>query len=148
VRKREAERIRYLAEYDTLTGRANRHTQREYLHAKFAETKTGSREIALLLMDLDNFKEINDTLGHACGDQLLCAVANRLNVLVKDAGLVARLNGDEFVIVISGAGVADKAKSMSEEISLAFGIVPLSIGSRQIHVKTSAWRSIRIIVVR
>ena len=137
VRKREAERIRYLAEYDTLTGLANRHTLREYLHAKLAESKTGSREVALLLMDLDKFKEINDTLGHACGDQLLCAVAKRLNVLVENAGLVARLNGDEFVIVISGAGAAGRAKTLSEEISLAFGMVPLSVGARQLHVKGS-----------
>jgi len=137
VRKREAERIRYLAEYDTLTGLANRHTLREYLHAKLAESKTGSREVALLLMDLDKFKEINDTLGHACGDQLLCAVAKRLNVLVKDAGLVARLNGDEFVIVISGAGAAGRAKTLSEEISLAFSMVSLSVGARQLHVRGS-----------
>ena len=72
VRKREAERIRYLAECDTLTGLANRNTLNVHLGAKLARAKTEQGEVALLIMDLDKFKQVNDTLGHACGDQLLC----------------------------------------------------------------------------
>ena len=89
------------------------------------------------MLDLDKFKQINDTLGHACGDQLLCAVGKRLTALVDDAGLVARLSGDEFAIVISGADVAERAQKLSEQISLAFGKIPFSIGERQLRVNVS-----------
>src|SRR4029078_7101644 len=67
-RKREAERIKYLAEHDTLTGLANRNTLYEHLAARLAETGTPERTVALLMLDLDKFKQINDTLGHACGE--------------------------------------------------------------------------------
>lgn len=137
VRKREAERIRYLAEYDTLTGLANRSTLYGYLGAKLAEANTKPCEVALLLVDLDKFKEINDSLGHACGDQVLCAVAERLNALVGSNGLVARLSGDEFAIVISGADVPDRAERLSEQTSLAIRKIPFSVGARQFDVKGS-----------
>ena len=136
VRKREEERIRYLAERDTLTGLANRNTLHEHLCAKLAEAKTDRCEVALLLMDLDKFKQINDTLGHAYGDQVLCAVAKQLNDLIKGTGLVARLSGDEFAIVISGADVVDRAEKLSERTSLAFKI-PLSVGTRELRVQVS-----------
>ena len=118
VRKREAEKIRYLAECDTLTGLANRNTLNAHLGAKLADAKTGLTEVALLVMDLDKFKQVNDTLGHACGDQLLCAVAMRLSDIVTDAGLVARLSGDEFAIVIGGADVAERARELSKRTCL------------------------------
>jgi diguanylate cyclase (GGDEF)-like protein/PAS domain S-box-containing protein len=137
VRKREAERIRYLAECDTLTGLANRNTLREHLCAKLAEAKTGQFEVALLVMDLDKFKHVNDTLGHACGDQLLCAVAKRLSDLVRGTGLVARMSGDEFAIVISGADVADRAEKLSERTCLVFDKVSLSVGKRLLRVNVS-----------
>ncbi len=137
VRKREAERIRYLAERDTLTGLPNRNTLHEYLCAKLAAAKTEQCEAALLLMDLDKFKQINDTLGHAYGDQVLCAVAKQLDALVEGTGLVARLSGDEFAIVISGADVANEAEKLSERIALAFRKIPLSGGARHLHVEVS-----------
>ena len=137
VRKREAEKIRYLAECDTLTGLANRNTLNVHLGAKLARAKTEQGEVALLIMDLDKFKQVNDTLGHACGDQLLCSVAKRLSDLVKDTGLVARLSGDEFAIVISGANVADRAAVLSKRTCLAFHELPLSVGMRQLRVKIS-----------
>lgn len=137
VRKREAERIRYLAECDTLTGLANRNTLNAHLGAKLAHAKTEQGEVALLVMDLDKFKQVNDTLGHACGDQLLCAVAGRLSDLVKDTGLVARLSGDEFAIVISGADVAVRAAELSKQTCLAFDETLLSVGLRQLRVNIS-----------
>ena len=60
------------------------------------------------MIDLDKFKQINDTLGHGCGDQILCGVAERLNTLVEGAALVARLSGDEFAIVITGSDVVER----------------------------------------
>ena len=125
VRKREAERIRYLAEHDTLTGLANRNKLHERLDVTLAEAKAERREVALLMIDLDKFKQINDTLGHACGDQLLCGVAARLNDLVEGSGLVARLGGDEFAVVIGGTDVMERAKKLSKRTSLAFSKRPL-----------------------
>jgi diguanylate cyclase (GGDEF)-like protein/PAS domain S-box-containing protein len=136
-RKREAERIKYLAEHDTLTGLANRNTLYEHLAARLAGAKAEQGKVALLMLDLDKFKQINDTLGHACGDQLLCAVAKRLNVLVDGMSLVARLSGDEFAIVISGADVEDRAQTLAERTSLAFGNSAFVIGDRQLRVNVS-----------
>ncbi len=137
ARKREAERIRRLALYDTLTGLANRNALHDELIARFAEARMKKSEVALLLIDLDKFKEINDTLGHACGDQVLCAVAERLNGLVKGAGLVARLSGDEFAVVISGSNIAEKAKLLSERTSRIFSKNPLAVGVRSFDVGVS-----------
>jgi diguanylate cyclase (GGDEF)-like protein/PAS domain S-box-containing protein len=141
-RKREAERIKYLAEHDTLTGLANRNTLYEQLAAKLAKATAEQGKVALLMLDLDKFKQINDTLGHACGDQLLCAVATRLNALVDDMSLVARLSGDEFAIVISGADVLSRAKTLAERTSLAFGKSAFVIGERQLRVNVSIGVSI------
>ena len=126
VRKREAEKIRYMAEHDTLTGLANRNKLHEQLDTTLAEAKAEKREVALLMIDLDKFKQINDTLGHACGDQLLCGVAARLNDLVEGAGLVARLGGDEFAVVISGTHATERAKEFSKRMSLAFSQTPFA----------------------
>ena len=137
VRRREAERIRYLAEHDTLTGLANRNKLHEQLGAMLAEADIKRCDVALLMIDLDKFKQINDTLGHACGDQLLRGVAERLNTLVEGTGLVARLSGDEFAIVISGSNVVERAKSLSQRTSLAFSQTDFSIGARQLRVNVS-----------
>ena len=136
-RKREAERIKYLAEHDTLTGLANRHALYEHLNGKLAEAAAEPSKVALVMLDLDKFKQINDTLGHACGDQLLCAVAERLTALAEGGGLVARLSGDEFAIVISGADAAGQARELAERTSLAFGKIPFSIGKRPLRINTS-----------
>lgn len=136
-RKREAERIRYLAEHDTLTGLANRHALYEQLNATLAKAKAEQCKVALLLLDLDKFKQINDTQGHACGDQLLCAVARRLSALVEGSGLPARLSGDEFAVVISGADTTERAQTLSQRLSLAFSTTPFSIGDRQLRINAS-----------
>jgi len=136
-RRREAERIRYLAEHDTLTGLANRHALYEHLNAALAAADTAQRKIALVVLDLDKFKQINDTLGHAWGDRLLCAVAQRLAALVESTGLVARLSGDEFAVVISGADAPAQAATLCERMCLAFGKIPFSIGERQVRINLS-----------
>src|SRR5439155_14055056 len=91
VRKREAERIRYLAEHDTLTGLANRYTLDARLAAMIARAEAERGEVALLVVGLDGFQQINDTLGHANGDLVLRTVAERLTLHVGSAALVARL---------------------------------------------------------
>ena len=102
------------------------------------------------MLDLDKFKQINDTLGHACGDQLLCAVAKRLNALVDGAGLVARLSGDEFAIVISGADVADRAQKSCRNgyrLRSAKSLFP-SANASFASTPASAWPFIRTIARR
>ena len=99
--KEQEQKVRYLAHHDTLTGLYNRN----YVQLAFPETlaraaKEG-RKLAMLLIDLDKFKTINDTLGHMSGDKLLIHVSAALNKLVGDKGLIARLGGDEFVLLLS-----------------------------------------------
>jgi diguanylate cyclase (GGDEF)-like protein/PAS domain S-box-containing protein len=98
-RKAAEEKIALLARTDSLTGLANRATFLERLRQAFAATARGARGFAVLYLDLDYFKPVNDTLGHAAGDRLLCEVAARLVKSARDTDLVARLGGDEFAVL-------------------------------------------------
>ena len=89
------------ANYDTLTGLPNRRMLLEYLSSEIKHSDRNRNHFALLFLDLDFFKEVNDTLGHAMGDLLLIETANRLKSCVRDTDVVARLGGDEFTIVLS-----------------------------------------------
>jgi diguanylate cyclase (GGDEF)-like protein/PAS domain S-box-containing protein len=134
AKKRELERIRYLAAYDTLTELPNRTTLREALDEKLKEAIAGEFELVLLLVGLDRFKDINDTHGAACGDEVLCTVGRRLRELTETGGIVARIGGDEFAIVIKGVNLAERAESLCKKINAAFGKVTLSGGARQVRV--------------
>ena len=136
VRKREAERIQYLAEYDSLTGLANRNTLHAALAAMISTAEIEQREIALLVLGLDGFQQINDMLGHACGDLVLCAVSERLKAETGSAAIVARLSGDEFAIAIPCADMTETVAQLSERIALAFN-TPLLTGTREHRVKVS-----------
>lgn len=95
-----------LAHYDALTGLPNRLLLNSRLHALLTPSRRHQDFFTLMFMDLDGFKKINDTLGHAIGDQVLQTVAQRLQASVRDSDTVARLGGDEFVIIarsLSGA---------------------------------------------
>lgn len=98
-RKKAQERIAYLAHYDDLTGLPNRTSFREHLNTAFAALKDGNT-LALLYIDVDEFKSVNDTLGHPTGDQLLKAIADRLKSCLRHDDYIARLGGDEFAIVL------------------------------------------------
>jgi diguanylate cyclase (GGDEF)-like protein/PAS domain S-box-containing protein len=136
VRKREAERIKFLAEHDALTGLANRNTLHAGLAELIASAEEEKSEVALLVLGLDGFQQINDMLGHACGDLVLRAVSERLNAETAGAGIVARLSGDEFAIVIRGADKAETIAQLSERFVLAFD-APLLAGARQHRLKVS-----------
>ena len=136
LRKREAERIRYLAEYDTLTGLANRNTLQAGLAAMIATPEKSAGGIALLVLGLDGFQNINDLLGHACGDLVLQAVAKRLKDEAGQDGLVARLSGDEFAIAMPRAALAYPVSQFAERIVEAFDR-PLFTGPREHRVKIS-----------
>jgi diguanylate cyclase (GGDEF)-like protein/PAS domain S-box-containing protein len=136
VRKREAERIRYLAEHDSLTGLANRTTLDGELAAMIAAAEMRAGEVTLLVLGLDGFQQINDMLGHTSGDLVLCAVSERLNAAIGEAGVVARLSGDEFAIAIQGAAMTETVAQLAQRIVLAFN-TPLQAGARQHRVKVS-----------
>ena len=136
VRKREAERIRYLAEHDPLTGLANRYTLDAGLAAMISATEGQPAEVALLVVGLDGFQQINDMQGHACGDLVLCAVTERLNAEAGPEAIVARLSGDEFAVAMPVAGTGESVAQLCERIALAFD-APLRAGSRQHRIKVS-----------
>jgi diguanylate cyclase (GGDEF)-like protein/PAS domain S-box-containing protein len=98
-RKAAEAEIALLARTDSLTGLANRATFLERLRQSFADAARGAKTFAVLYLDLDHFKPVNDTLGHAAGDQLLHEVAERLEACARDTDLVARLGGDEFAVL-------------------------------------------------
>jgi diguanylate cyclase (GGDEF)-like protein/PAS domain S-box-containing protein len=136
-RKREEARIRYLASYDTLTGLPNRNTLYEHLDDELRAAKDAGSELALLALDLDKFKDINDSLGHVFGDSVLSEVAARLKDLVAAEGLVARLGGDEFAVVVTGSGVADRAEKLSEKITGSFRSDPFLLGGHRFVLRCS-----------
>jgi diguanylate cyclase (GGDEF)-like protein len=137
IRKQESEKVRYLAEHDTLTGLANRHLVHQHLNAQLADAQTHHRKLALVLLDLDKFKEINDTFGHTYGDRVLIAVGSQLNDLVADGGVVARLGGDEFAIVISAGDVEKQARNLAAKIVVAFSNSPIFVEDRRLWVNAS-----------
>jgi diguanylate cyclase (GGDEF)-like protein len=95
-----AERLEHAALHDSLTGLANRAYLVEEIARSLSASQRAGTRTAVLMIDLDNFKVVNDTLGHACGDDLLRAAAERLSTLVRDGDLVARHGGDEFAVVM------------------------------------------------
>jgi two-component system cell cycle response regulator len=101
-RKRSEERLTYLAQYDQLTGLVNRTLFRDRLIQAMARSKRLQQPLGLMLLDLDRFKSVNDTLGHDVGDELLKAVAERLKGCVREVDTVARMGGDEFTIILEG----------------------------------------------
>ncbi len=101
-RKQTEERLAYLAQYDHLTGLANRALFRDRLDQALARAERNNQRLALMFLDLDHFKSINDTLGHDAGDQLLEEVAQRLKSCVRKTDTVARIGGDEFTVILEG----------------------------------------------
>jgi diguanylate cyclase (GGDEF)-like protein/PAS domain S-box-containing protein len=138
IRKGEEKRIRYLAEYDPLTGLANLHNLQATFLESPSQTEAKNCEIGLLVVGLDKFQLINDMLGHDFGDQVLSAVAQQLSGLVEATDLVARLDGDEFAIVVRGADAAGRAVKLAEKICVLFRSNALSVGTREQSISTSA----------
>ena len=126
-RKAAEHKIQHLAFYDPLTGLPNRQLLLDRLHQALSSHTRSGNHGALLFIDLDNFKALNDTLGHAKGDQLLIEVAHRLCSLIRDNDTVARLGGDEFVVMLEGlsdnlAKAAVQTKSIAETLLAALSL--------------------------
>jgi diguanylate cyclase (GGDEF)-like protein/PAS domain S-box-containing protein len=99
-RRQAEERIRFLVDHDALTGVMNRSSIEARLPELLASARQTSQKLAVGFIDIDNFKQVNDTLGHAVGDELLKATAARISEIVGETGMVARIGGDEFIVVL------------------------------------------------
>jgi diguanylate cyclase (GGDEF)-like protein/PAS domain S-box-containing protein len=119
-RKRHENELIHVASHDFLTGLCNRRHFEEELYRELAQSKRRGRNGAVLWLDLDNFKDINDTLGHRAGDEMLIEVASRLAFAVRAESLLARLGGDEFAVLLPGADRAeaiDAAARLIKEVN-------------------------------
>ncbi len=114
--KLSEDRLRYLAYHDVLTGLANRKQFYERLSQSLEWAHNNNQLVALMFLDLDGFKQVNDTLGHDTGDQLLRVVAGRLTNGLRSSDIVSRLGGDEFTVVLPGIPQADYAAKIAEKI--------------------------------
>lgn len=134
--ERDRARSQYLALHDTLTGLANRRLMTQHLQQTLARNTRYGTLSALLFIDLDGFKEVNDTLGHEFGDKLLVAVANGLKRVTREVDLVARLGGDEFVVVLEDLGAAEEAELLVKRMQKAFA-EPVEIDGRPTPIRMS-----------
>lgn len=133
-----AERSRHLAHHDSLTGLPNRLLFHDRLAQQIAQSKRNSRPFALLFLDLDKFKPVNDGLGHAAGDELLKAVASRIREQVRESDTVARFGGDEFTVILPNAGERGQAEAIAAKITAALTApFPLAGCGRSVEIGTS-----------
>ncbi|MFK3792371.1 MULTISPECIES: sensor domain-containing protein [Pseudomonas] len=135
-RKQLHARLHYMAEYDQLTHLPNRELLRERLRQALARARRESGRMALLYVDLDRFKEVNDTCGHAVGDMLLQAVANRLKGCVREVDTVARIGGDEFVILLENVQHDDDAQRVADKMRRELG-EPLRLDGHSLSILPS-----------
>ncbi len=131
------EQLKHDALYDSLTGLPNRTLLMERLDLSLRRvSRHEDYQFAVLFLDLDNFKVINDSLGHLVGDELLLAVAALLTQMIRKTDLAARLGGDEFVILLDGFDTCDQAARVAEQLLAALK-APLQISGREIFMGTS-----------
>jgi diguanylate cyclase (GGDEF)-like protein len=135
-RKRGVQELSYLANYDSLTGLANRMLFRERLDRALIRADRSSTLVSLFVIDLDRFKNVNDTLGHDAGDHLLIQVAERLKSCTREGDTVSRLGGDEFTIVMEDLKNVDDAILIADKV-LDFMKKPFDINSHEIFVTPS-----------
>jgi diguanylate cyclase (GGDEF)-like protein/PAS domain S-box-containing protein len=115
-RKRIEQHISHVAHHDSLTGLPTRALLRDRLHSALSRARNNQSSIALLMVDLDNFKRINDTIGHHAGDAVLVSIANRLRASVRRSDTVARMGGDEFVVMLENIYTVDQAERITEKL--------------------------------
>ncbi len=131
------ERIRYLAFHDALTGLPNRCLFQDRLEQALQRSKRHQTKLAVLFMDLDGFKQVNDTYGHDVGDDLLIVVANRINNLVRrGSDTVARLGGDEFVILVEEVQLTEQVDQLAAKLITEIA-KPIEIKGNQMQVGVS-----------
>jgi diguanylate cyclase (GGDEF)-like protein len=134
-RSRAEAKIKHMARHDILTGLSNRAALEDQMQEALERVRRGGR-VAVMCLDLDHFKNINDTLGHPVGDKLLCAVTERLNALVRAGDTVARMGGDEFVILQTGIERPEDAESLAQRLVTSIDR-PFDLAGHQFVVSTS-----------
>jgi diguanylate cyclase (GGDEF)-like protein len=135
-RKRAEQKIAHLAHYDYLTDLPNRALFVDVLNHSISSAKRNKLRVAVLFIDLDGFKKINDAMGHDTGDQLLKDVASRIREALRDADTVARVGGDEFVIVLDDIETNKNAALVANKIIVALA-QPFELKSKQCRVTGS-----------
>jgi len=131
------EDLQFQIRHDPLTGLANRVLFEERLERGLREAQQRRQKLAVLFVDLDRFKEVNDTLNHRAGDQCLCEIAGRMKNAVRPMDLVARIGGDEFIVMVPNVKDAEEASMVAERVLTAIQ-EPLSIEGYELHPTASA----------
>ncbi|HKT04666.1 MAG TPA: EAL domain-containing protein [Rugosimonospora sp.] len=134
-RQRSEDELRVLALHDTLTGLANRALFVDRLQHALDRRRAGGPDLAVLFIDLDDFKTVNDSLGHQAGDELLVAVAHRLRGTLRVADTAARFGGDEFAVLLDGT-TGPQASQLAQAILRGFD-APFTTGGREVFVRVS-----------
>lgn len=133
--------VKHLAEKDPLTGLSNRHHFNQIIDMLIENSRHSKVEMALLLIDLDDFKYVNDTLGHDAGDRLLIEFSTRVKKLLRRHESFARLGGDEFAIVLNGIKSTQQVRLVTQRIQNALS-VPVTLGQTEVVIKASIGASV------
>jgi diguanylate cyclase (GGDEF)-like protein/PAS domain S-box-containing protein len=141
ARKEREQRIQHLADHDALTGLLNRRLLEDRLQQSITLARRNDALVAVMLIDLDGFKAVNDQFGHLMGDYALRTVARRLRECVRESDTVARLGGDEFVVLLSGQRVPEDSSLVAEKILSAL-TEPVAAGGRHFEIGASIGISI------
>jgi len=134
--REQAAQVSFLTNHDPLTALPNRVLLREQLTRHIDQARRTGSQLAVLAIDLDRFKNVNDTLGHSTGDQLLQAAAGKLGDMIRPEDIIARVGGDDFVLVLDDDSSMHKAETVAQEILSVFAN-PLVVGSHQLIVTAS-----------
>lgn len=138
--KASANYLKHLAHYDLLTGLPNRLVLEERLSEALELARTSATRVALVFVDLNGFKAINDRYGHAAGDRVLVTTATRLKRILRSTDTVARIGGDEFVVILQdlpqGKSLQDEARTICQKIFVELS-PPVTLGNDQRHIGTS-----------
>jgi diguanylate cyclase (GGDEF)-like protein/PAS domain S-box-containing protein len=136
LQKEQEERILRQAHYDNLTGMPNRFLALDRLSQLIKDAGRSDHQVAVLFLDMDDFKKVNDTMGHETGDQLLQQAASRLRTVVREFDTVGRLGGDEFIILLGGLSNVSNAQQVAEQILEQFR-QPFSLQGRELVLTAS-----------
>lgn len=141
VAEMKAEQLAFAVDHDPLTGLPNRNLLQDRTRQAIARAQRQHENFALLFLDLDRFKEVNDSMGHASGDALLIDVAKRLATCVREEDTIARIGGDEFVVLLHGPAQANQVKTVVDKILRALR-KPFQLSSRTISMTASIGSSL------
>ncbi len=136
LQKKAEERLRHMAYHDPLTGLANRNKLEQFIHHIIATARRHEQVFALMYLDLDRFKNINDTIGHEAGDLVLQVIAERLRSSVRSTDMIARLGGDEFVLVISDVTTTESVGYIAQKV-LETVLKVMMISGQEVYITTS-----------